>query len=317
MPRSFAALAGALLLAVGVALIAGEALPRAGPVAPLALPTASAAAPALPTVSPVSTAPVPAAAGPIPDGYRIRLPRLGIDLPIAEGDVERDVVVQQTPENFAFHLPGTAVPGEGGNTYLYAHARRGMFLTLWNARVGDEVFVSTPAGTALKYVVTEVHPRVSPDEASAVQGVARAPLLVRDGLIPVAVAAIETLPEATPEPTLAPRPPTKTSPPQLLPLPSLEPPPTAGIVLASWYGPGFYGNRTACGQTYTAEILGVAHRTLPCGTIVVLSYGANRVTVPVIDRGPYVVGRALDLSNATRRALGCPDLCTLSMRIGG
>ena len=154
-------------------------------------------------------------------------------------------------------------------------------------------------------------------EASGVQGVARAPRLVRDGLIPVAVAAIETLPEATPEPTLAPRPPTKTSPPQPLPLPSLEPPPTAGIVLASWYGPGFYGNRTACGQTYTAEILGVAHRTLPCGTIVVLSYGANRVTVPVIDRGPYVVGRALDLSNATRRALGCPDLCTLSMRIGG
>jgi len=145
MPRSFVALAGALLLAVGVALIAGEALPRAGPVAPLALPTASAAVPALPTVSPVSTAPVPAAAGPIPDGYRIRLPRLGIDLPIAEGDVERDVVVQQTPENFAFHFPGTAIPGTFGNTYIYAHARRGMFLSLWNARVGDEVTITTPA----------------------------------------------------------------------------------------------------------------------------------------------------------------------------
>ena len=52
---------------------------------------------------------------------------------------------------------------------LYAHARRGMFLTLWNARVGDEVFVSTPAGTALKYVVTEVHPRVSPDDTSWIQ----------------------------------------------------------------------------------------------------------------------------------------------------
>jgi len=169
MPRSFVALAGALLLAVGVALIAGEALPRAGPVAPLALPTASAAAPALPTVSPVSTAPVPAAAGPIPDGYRIRLPRLGIDLPIAEGDVERDVVVQQTPENFAFHFPGTAIPGTFGNTYIYAHARRGMFLSLWNARVGDEVTITTPSGGELKFVITEVHPRVPPADTSWIQ----------------------------------------------------------------------------------------------------------------------------------------------------
>src|SRR6266545_2545909 len=44
-----------------------------------------------------------------------------------------------------------------------------------------------------------------------------------------------------------------------------------GIVLASWYGPGFYGNRTACGQLYTPEILGVAHLTLPCGTLLTLT----------------------------------------------
>ena len=87
-------------------------------------------------------------------------------------------------------------------------------------------------------------------------------------------------------------------------------------MLASWYGPGFYGNRTACGQTYTPEILGVAHRTLPCGTVLTLTYGGRSVSVPVIDRGPYIAGRALDLSNATRHALGCPDLCTLSMRVG-
>src|SRR5437588_3776339 len=188
-------------------------------------------------------------------------------------------------------------------------ARVGLFAFAFTLAVP---FVGGHAEPAKSNVVTP-----TTVEASGVQGVARAPRLVRDGLIPVAVAAIETLPEATPEPTPTPRPPTKTSPPQPLPLPSLEPPPTAGIVLASWYGPGFYGNRTACGQTYTAEILGAAHRTLPCGTIVVLSYGANRVTVPVIDRGPYVVGRALDLSNATRRALGCPDLCPLPTRIGG
>lgn len=88
-----------------------------------------------------------------------------------------------------------------------------------------------------------------------------------------------------------------------------------GIVLASWYGPGFYGNRTACGQVYTPELLGVAHKTLPCGTLLTLTYGSHVLTVPVIDRGPYVAGRTLDLSNATKLAIGCTDLCTLRMQI--
>jgi len=101
--------------------------------------------------------------------------------------------------------------------------------------------------------------------------------------------------------------------------PSIVAPPLASdgaVVLASWYGPGFYGNRTACGQVYTPETLGVAHLSLPCGTLVTLDYGARSITVPVIDRGPYVAGRAIDLSNATKLALGCGDLCTLRMRIG-
>lgn len=95
------------------------------------------------------------------------------------------------------------------------------------------------------------------------------------------------------------------------------PPPAASdgsYVLASWYGPGFYGNHTACGQIYSPQILGVAHKTLPCGTLLVLSYGGRTVTVPVIDRGPYIAGRTLDLSNATKGSLGCPDLCTLLMQ---
>jgi rare lipoprotein A (peptidoglycan hydrolase) len=49
--------------------------------------------------------------------------------------------------------------------------------------------------------------------------------------------------------------------------------------------------------------------------MVVLEYRGRTMTVPVIDRGPYVAGRTLDLSAATRLAMGCPDLCTLSMRI--
>ncbi|HEX9269936.1 MAG TPA: septal ring lytic transglycosylase RlpA family protein [Candidatus Limnocylindria bacterium] len=85
--------------------------------------------------------------------------------------------------------------------------------------------------------------------------------------------------------------------------------------LASWYGPGFYGNRTACGQTYGPELLGVAHRTLACGTLVAIARGAVQVVVPVIDRGPFVGGRSLDLSAATRAALGCPDLCAVRVQI--
>jgi sortase (surface protein transpeptidase) len=150
--------------------VAGSGLPRAGPVAPLALPSAT----ATPTPSAsadstiVSSTPAPTI-GPIADGYRIRMPRLGIDLPIAEGDLYRDTVEQKTPENFAFHFPGTAIPGVVGNSYIYAHARRGMFLSLWNARIGDEVSITTPAGVELKFVVTEVHPRVPPADTSWLQ----------------------------------------------------------------------------------------------------------------------------------------------------
>jgi rare lipoprotein A (peptidoglycan hydrolase) len=89
-----------------------------------------------------------------------------------------------------------------------------------------------------------------------------------------------------------------------------------GMVLASWYGPGFYGRRTACGQTYTPEILGVAHRLLRCGTLIQLTSPAGvTVSVPVIDRGPYISGRALDLSNATKIALACRDLCRVRMLV--
>jgi len=57
--------------------------------------------------------------------------------------------------------------------------------------------------------------------------------------------------------------------------------------IVTWYGPGFYGNRTACGQRYTREIIGVAHRTLPCGTMVQFRWNGITATAPVIDRGPY------------------------------
>jgi type II secretory pathway pseudopilin PulG len=77
---------------------------------------------------------------------------------------------------------------------------------------------------------------------------------------------------------------------------------TAG---SSWYGPGFYGSGTACGRTYTRTIVGVAHRTLPCGTLVEFRNPTNGrvVDARVIDRGPYVSGRLWDLSRALCVAL--------------
>ena len=73
---------------------------------------------------------------------------------------------------------------------------------------------------------------------------------------------------------------------------------------ATLYGPGFYGHRTACGQRLRRWTVGVANRTLPCGTPVQIYYKGRVITVPVIDRGPYAHGANWDLTMATGRALG-------------
>ena len=73
---------------------------------------------------------------------------------------------------------------------------------------------------------------------------------------------------------------------------------------ASWYGPGLWGNKTACGQTLRPQTLGVAHKTLPCGTTVKFVYRGRAVVTQVIDRGPYIDGRAWDLTKAASDALG-------------
>lgn len=73
---------------------------------------------------------------------------------------------------------------------------------------------------------------------------------------------------------------------------------------ASWYGPGLYGNKLACGGTLTAGTIGVAHKTLPCGTKLTLRNGSRTVVARVVDRGPYVGGREFDLTAATKQRLG-------------
>ena len=87
------------------------------------------------------------------------------------------------------------------------------------------------------------------------------------------------------------------------------PPPIASIIvyrpaLATFYGPGFFGKQTACGQTLTPDLHGVAHKRLPCGTAVQITYAGREITVPVIDRGPYNGDYSWDLTQATADALG-------------
>lgn len=72
---------------------------------------------------------------------------------------------------------------------------------------------------------------------------------------------------------------------------------------ASWYGPGLWGRQTACGQTLRPTTIGVANKTLPCGTLVKFAFHGRSVTAPVIDRGPYIKGRSFDLTAAAAEAL--------------
>jgi peptidoglycan lytic transglycosylase len=81
---------------------------------------------------------------------------------------------------------------------------------------------------------------------------------------------------------------------------------------ASWYGPGFYGKRTACGKKLNRATTGVANRHLPCGTQIAISYKNKSVVVAVIDRGPFAHGVQWDLTSATAKKLGV----TVTSRVG-
>ncbi len=74
--------------------------------------------------------------------------------------------------------------------------------------------------------------------------------------------------------------------------------------IATLYGPGFWGHRTACGVILRRRTIGVANRTLPCGTEIQVYWKGSVITVPVIDRGPYAHNANWDLTMATARALG-------------
>jgi len=87
------------------------------------------------------------------------------------------------------------------------------------------------------------------------------------------------------------------------------------VANATWYGPGFWGNRTACGQTLKATTIGVAHKKLPCGTRVTFAYRGHWVRAKVIDRGPYNAGYQWDLTRKLAKRLGFIDAGAGSLRV--
>jgi LPXTG-site transpeptidase (sortase) family protein len=129
----------------------------------LPLVTVAPAATRAPTASPPGTGSASASPSPTPAAERgiranrIRIARLGIDLAVVEGDGV------DAPIGKAAHYPGSAWPGDGSNIYIYGHARVGMFITLWQARIGDPIKLDLVDGTSRTYVVTKILPKVPYD----------------------------------------------------------------------------------------------------------------------------------------------------------
>lgn len=84
--------------------------------------------------------------------------------------------------------------------------------------------------------------------------------------------------------------------------------------VASCYGPGLYGNATANGTTLRVSTEGIAHRSLPLGTPVIVNIGRRATFARVIDRGPFVPGRTIDVTAATARRLGYPTCRAFGVR---
>jgi rare lipoprotein A len=87
--------------------------------------------------------------------------------------------------------------------------------------------------------------------------------------------------------------------------------------VASWYGPGFQGRKTASGKRFNQNAMTAASLTLPLGSRVLVTNLDNGKTVEVTinDRGPYVKGRIIDMSRGAARKLGFIKSGTADVRI--
>jgi len=203
---------------------------------------------------------------------------------------------------------------------MLAAVARSTALPMSLARAGVAVFAIALILPTITNDIVRVDRRVLVAEASESRSLA-----MDDVRLPNETSAARrgvVAPEAPPEPA-----PVRAPDPTARPTPApaaFEPDGPGVVVTASWYGPGFFENRLPCWQWLKANGLpiqflpdtwGVAHKTLPCGTMLVLTHGPNTITVPVVDRGPYIAGRELDLSPIVKAALGCTDLCSVLMQL--
>lgn len=85
-------------------------------------------------------------------------------------------------------------------------------------------------------------------------------------------------------------------------------------VRVSSYGPGLYGNKTYNGTRLTPNTVGLAHKTLPMGTVVDVTINGKTVSAKVIDRGPFVKGREFDLTNGLIKQLGFSNCDSFGVR---
>ncbi len=87
-------------------------------------------------------------------------------------------------------------------------------------------------------------------------------------------------------------------------------------VRSTWYGPGLWGHRTACGVRLAARTIGIAHRKLPCGTRVTVAYRGHWQRARVIDRGPYRKGYGMDLTRKLAKRLDVIAAGTAKVKVG-
>jgi LPXTG-site transpeptidase (sortase) family protein len=94
---------------------------------------------------------------------RIRIERIGISLQVVQGDGI------DAPLGKAAHHPDTGWPGSGTNVFIYAHARNGMFLPLWDAKLGDEVQLDLVTGVTVRYTVSKILPEAAWNDLALAQ----------------------------------------------------------------------------------------------------------------------------------------------------
>jgi len=167
-----------LLAAAGVLIIiVGRLIEDSGPTGPSLPPIVTPSGPVVqetptPRSSPASTEPAPTASPsptPVPDDWvavQLEIEAIGINVSVSQATTASEC--NFPPLTGAYVLCDGEQPGRDTNSFIFAHARVGLFLNLWNARIGDRVEVLMSDGVVLEYIVTEVHANVAcPDPAAA------------------------------------------------------------------------------------------------------------------------------------------------------